>query len=67
MPQLTSQVPHPLFAKFELRIQTDSEITPKEALVAATTDLIQDLDKLKKNFSAAYQITKLVSGGQNGA
>ena len=59
------QVPHPLFAQFILRIQTDGEITPKEALVAATTDLIQDLDKLKKNFTAAYDLTKMV--GQNGA
>ena len=61
------QVPHPLFAKFELRIQTDGQITPKEALVAATTDLIQELAQLKKNFDHAYNITKLVSAGQNGA
>jgi DNA-directed RNA polymerase II subunit RPB11 len=64
---LTIKVPHPLFAKFELRIQTYGQITPKEALTAACQELIRELNKLKTNFQDAYNLTKMVQGGPNGA
>jgi DNA-directed RNA polymerase II subunit RPB11 len=64
---LIVQVPHPLFAKFELRVQTDGQITPKEAVVAASAELIRDLNILSRRFTAAYELTKMVQAGQNGA
>ena len=63
------QVPHPLFPTFELRIQTDGEMTPKEALLSACKDLVNDLGILSREFSKEYELRKMVgpSGlGQNG-
>ncbi|KIW98565.1 uncharacterized protein Z519_00226 [Cladophialophora bantiana CBS 173.52] len=61
------RVPHPLFAKFELRVQTDGEITPKEAVLASSRDLVHDLDVLKTNFTREYELRKMVGGAaQNG-
>ncbi|KAL6243803.1 DNA-directed RNA polymerase II core subunit [Rhinocladiella similis] len=62
------KVPHPLFANFELRIQTDGEITPKEALIASSKEIIKELDVLKHRFKKEYDLRKMVgSVGQNGA
>ncbi|KAK4945318.1 DNA-directed RNA polymerase II core subunit [Elasticomyces elasticus] len=60
------RIPHPLFAKFELRVQTDGEITPKEAVLASSKDIIQDLNALKTNFTREYELRKMVGGAQNG-
>ncbi|KAK5050738.1 hypothetical protein LTR84_003297 [Exophiala bonariae] len=61
------RVPHPLFAKFELRVQTDGEITPKEAVLASCRDTIGELNTFKSNFTREYELRKMVgSGGQNG-
>ncbi|KIW84323.1 hypothetical protein Z517_03573 [Fonsecaea pedrosoi CBS 271.37] len=60
------RIPHPLFAKFELRVQTDGEITPKEAVLASSRDLVHDLDVLKTNFTREYELRKMVGGAQNG-
>jgi DNA-directed RNA polymerase II subunit RPB11 len=60
------QIPHPLFAKFELRVQTDGEITPKEAVLASCRDLVQELNVLKTNFTREYELRKMVGGAQNG-
>ncbi|EXJ79140.1 hypothetical protein A1O3_08641 [Capronia epimyces CBS 606.96] len=60
------RVPHPLFARFELRIQTDGEITPKEALIAASSEIIRDYEILKINFTREYELRKMVgSAAQN--
>ncbi|OCT46568.1 hypothetical protein CLCR_01997 [Cladophialophora carrionii] len=60
------RIPHPLFANFELRVQTDGEITPKEAVLASSRDLVQDLNNLKTNFTREYELRKMVGGAQNG-
>ncbi|KIX96026.1 uncharacterized protein Z520_08281 [Fonsecaea multimorphosa CBS 102226] len=60
------RIPHPLFAKFELRVQTDGEITPKEAVLASSRDLVNDLNVLKTNFTREYELRKMVGGAQNG-
>lgn len=60
------KVPHPLFPKFELRVQTDGEITPKEALLATCRDLVNDLSTLSREFTKEYELRKMVSGTQNG-
>ena len=59
------KVPHPLFAKFELRVQTDGEVTPKEALKSACRELIGEIHTFRTRFKAAYELTKM-SKGQNG-
>ncbi|KIW42059.1 uncharacterized protein PV06_05644 [Exophiala oligosperma] len=62
------KVPHPLFASFELRIQTDGDITPKEALIASSKEVIKELDVLKHRFKKEYDLRKMVGNvGQNGA
>jgi DNA-directed RNA polymerase II subunit RPB11 len=55
-------VPHPLFAKFELRIQTDGDVTPKEALVNCSKQLVSDLEILSREFTKEYELRKMVSG-----
>ncbi|KAJ9626413.1 DNA-directed RNA polymerase II core subunit [Taxawa tesnikishii (nom. ined.)] len=57
------KTPHPLFAMFELRVQTDGEITPKEAVVQACQDIIQDLQKLDQEFTKEFELKKIAGGG----
>ncbi|KAL3408813.1 DNA-directed RNA polymerase [Aspergillus fumigatus] len=59
-----SQVPHPLVPKFELRVQTDGEITPKDALLAACHDLVKDLGILSREFTKEYELRKMVGATQ---
>lgn len=56
------KIPHPLFAKFELRVQTDGAITPKEALVNCCRQLVGDLEVLSREFTKEYELRKMVSG-----
>lgn len=60
------QVPHPLFPKFELRVQTDGEITPKEAVISSCKLLVKELEGLKREFTKEYELRKMVSGAPNG-
>jgi DNA-directed RNA polymerase II subunit RPB11 len=55
-------VPHPLFATFELRVQTDGTITPKEALVNCCKNLVGDLQTLSREFTKEYELRKMVGG-----
>ncbi|GFF33706.1 DNA-directed RNA polymerase II subunit RPB11 [Aspergillus udagawae] len=59
-----SQVPHPLVPKFELRVQTDGEVTPKDALLAACHDLVKDLGILSREFTKEYELRKMVGATQ---
>ncbi|GAD96022.1 DNA-directed RNA polymerase II subunit RPB11a, putative [Paecilomyces variotii No. 5] len=63
------KVPHPLVPKFELRVQTDGEITPKEAVITACHELVKDLGIFSREFTKEYELRKMVgtSQGQNGA
>ncbi len=49
-------------AKFELRIQTDGEISPKDALVNCCKGLVNDLEILSREFTKEYELRKMVSG-----
>ncbi|KAL9620820.1 MAG: hypothetical protein Q9160_004720 [Pyrenula sp. 1 TL-2023] len=60
------KVPHPLVPSFILRVQTDGEITPKQALIAATTDLVSDLDNLSREFTKEFELVKMAQTTQNG-
>ncbi|RHZ46711.1 DNA-directed RNA polymerase II core subunit RPB11 [Aspergillus thermomutatus] len=58
------KVPHPLVPKFELRVQTDGEVTPKDALLAACHDLVRDLGILSREFTKEYELRKMVGASQ---
>ncbi|KAH8747344.1 DNA-directed RNA polymeras-like protein II subunit RPB11 [Hyaloscypha bicolor E] len=56
------KIPHPLFATFELRVQTDGSLTPKEALVNTCKNLVQDLEILSREFTKEFELRKMVMG-----
>ncbi|KAJ4380167.1 DNA-directed RNA polymerase II core subunit [Didymella sp. IMI 355093] len=58
------KVPHPLFATFELRVQTDGSITPKEAIIRCCKDIVQDLHVLNSSFQTEWLGKKIVSEGE---
>ncbi|MCJ1408606.1 DNA-directed RNA polymerase II core subunit [Ptychographa xylographoides] len=59
------RIPHPLFSKFELRVQTDGEITPRAALVTACRDLVNDLGTLSREFTKEWELRKMAGEGTN--
>jgi DNA-directed RNA polymerase II subunit RPB11 len=61
-PLTCALVPHPLFATFELRVQTDGVVSPKEALVNCCKALVGDLEILSREFTKEYELRKMVSG-----
>ncbi|KAF1997989.1 RBP11-like subunits of RNA polymerase [Amniculicola lignicola CBS 123094] len=58
------KVPHPLFAKFELRVSTDGTITPKEAVIRCCKDVVQDLEVLSRSFTTEYLGKRIVHEGE---
>ncbi|KAL1983910.1 hypothetical protein VTN96DRAFT_9763 [Rasamsonia emersonii] len=58
------KVPHPLEHKLELRVQTDGQITPKEALLAACHDTVKDLGTLSREFTKEFELRKMVGATQ---
>ncbi|KAI9856170.1 MAG: DNA-directed RNA polymerase II core subunit [Vezdaea acicularis] len=52
------RVPHPLTATFELRVQTDGSITPKQALTQACREIVQDLSALGTQFTREWELKK---------
>ncbi|CAE7201680.1 hypothetical protein HRS9139_06796 [Pyrenophora teres f. teres] len=58
------KVPHPLFATFELRVQTDGSITPKEAVIRTCTEVITELSKLNDSFQTEWLGKRIVSEGE---
>lgn len=64
------KVPHPLVPNFILRVQTDGEIAPKEAVITACNELVRDLGILSREFTKEYELRKMVGATQpqqNGA
>ncbi|KAL1631926.1 DNA-directed RNA polymerase II core subunit [Neofusicoccum ribis] len=57
------KVPHPLFAKFELRIGTDGSVAPKEAIVSACRDVVQDLEVFSREFTKEMELKKIAKAG----
>jgi DNA-directed RNA polymerase II subunit RPB11 len=49
------KIPHPLEAKFVLRIQTTPDYSPQEAFTNAITDLISEVSLMEERFSAALE------------
>ncbi|OQO08844.1 hypothetical protein B0A48_05734 [Cryoendolithus antarcticus] len=60
------KVPHPLFATFELRIQTDGTISPKDVLYKASEELIRELATLDQEFTKEFELKKLAANVPNG-
>ncbi|KAF7513970.1 hypothetical protein GJ744_006584 [Endocarpon pusillum] len=58
------KVPHPLFPTFELRVQTDGSLSPKEALLQACRDSVSDLNTLSREFTKEYELRKMVNEGR---
>lgn len=52
------QMSHPLKAEFLLRVQTDGEITPKDAVVNASRATINDLGIISREFQKEYELRK---------
>lgn len=57
----TFQVPHPLTPNFQLRCQTDGEITPRQAVINACQALIKDLGILSREFTKEYELRKMAN------
>ncbi|KAL8675352.1 MAG: hypothetical protein Q9168_000309 [Polycauliona sp. 1 TL-2023] len=60
------KVPHPLFSTFELRVQTDGSITPRQALLQACRDLVTDLGLLSREFTKEWELRKMVGDNVDG-
>lgn len=60
-PLTTPQVPHPLTPNFQLRVQTDGIITPRQAVVNAAQALIKDLGILSREFTKEYELRKMAN------
>lgn len=52
-------------SKFELRIQTDGDVTPRAALVQACRDLVNDLGTLSREFTKEWELRKMAGDGTN--
>lgn len=57
------KVPHPLFARFELRVGTDGTVAPKEAIVNACRDIVQDLEVFSREFTKEMELKKIAKAG----
>ncbi|KAI5961225.1 RPB11 [Candida pseudojiufengensis] len=55
------KVEHPLFANFVLRIQTEDDYTPKEALSKACNSLINELEIIKSKFEDEWALKVLLN------
>lgn len=61
------QVPHPLFATFKLRVQTDGELSPKEAVVNACKEVVKELGQLDQEFTKEFELKKIAGTGPSEA
>ncbi|RPA99312.1 RBP11-like subunits of RNA polymerase, partial [Choiromyces venosus 120613-1] len=52
------RVPHPLFFVFELRLTTDGAMSPKEALIEASKNMVEDLVMLSRRFTHEWELQK---------
>jgi len=53
------KIPHPLFPDFQLRVQTDEETTPKDALLTACQSVIEDLQLLSQKLTREWELNKI--------
>lgn len=53
------KVGHPLVANFVLRIQTEDDYEPREAVVNAARGLLDQLTRLRSNFEREWELKKI--------
>ena len=58
------KVPHPLFPTFDLRVQTQEGVTPKEVVIKAAKAIIKDLSILRNNFTREWELRRMVEPRQ---
>ncbi|KAI9792052.1 MAG: DNA-directed RNA polymerase II core subunit [Peltula sp. TS41687] len=56
---------HPLVSSFELRIQTDGTINPRQAVVQTCKELVGNLGELSRHFTREMELYRIAN--QNGA
>ncbi|KAI5956672.1 RPB11 [Candida margitis] len=59
------KVEHPLFANFVLRIQTEDDYSPKEALRNACSGLIAELQAIKDKFQREWALKVLLTHNED--
>lgn len=59
------KVEHPLFANFVLRIQTEDDYSPREALKNACSGLISELDVIKSRFNDEWALKALLNTNED--
>lgn len=59
------KVEHPLFANFVLRIQTEDDYSPREALRNACSGLIGELDIIKTRFKDEWALKSLLNNNDD--
>lgn len=61
------RTPHPLFAAFDLRVQTDGTMTPKAAVIWACSDIVRNLNQLAGEFTKEMELKKIsrMAGGED--
>ncbi|CAG89138.1 DEHA2F09944p [Debaryomyces hansenii CBS767] len=59
------KVEHPLFANFVLRIQTEDDYSPREALRNACSGLIGELDVIKTRFKDEWALKSLLNSNDD--
>lgn len=57
------KVEHPLFAKFVMRIQTEENYSPREALRNACNSVISQLDILRDRFKREWDLKSFAADG----
>ncbi|KAJ5312304.1 hypothetical protein PENANT_c011G00837 [Penicillium antarcticum] len=55
------KVPHPLTPNFLLRVQTDGEIAPRQAVINACHALIKDCGILSREFTKEFELRKMAN------
>ncbi|KAJ5936363.1 DNA-directed RNA polymerase II subunit [Penicillium verhagenii] len=53
------RVPHPLTPNFELRIQTDGTITPRDLVITVSNSIIRELGQLSREFTKEFELAKM--------
>ena len=53
----------PSLSQFLLRVQTDGAITPRQAVMQACKDLVNDLSILSREFTKEWELRKMVNEG----
>jgi len=57
------KVEHPLFANFVMRIQTEENYSPREALKNACNSVISQLSVLRERFRNEWELKSLATDG----